>query len=129
MTLRGFPKIISIIRSERKFEILLKAHGPNLRSLLKQIPGEKFSMTSTLKIMIQLIQRLKILHKLGYVHNDIKPANTLVGFKDPGTIYLIDFGIAHKYLKADGSHIRSKFQSQFVGNFLYASFNSCTKKI
>ena len=108
-TLKGFPKIISIIRSERKFEILLKAHGPNLRSLLKQIPGEKFSKTSTFKIMIQLIQRFKILHKLGYVHNDIKPANILVGFKDPGIIYLIDFGIAHKYLKADGSHIFSKF--------------------
>ena len=72
---------------------------------------------------------MKILHKLGYVHNDIKPANILVGYKDPGIIYLIDFGIAHKYLNPDGTHIQSKFESHFVGNFLLASFNACTKKI
>ena len=72
---------------------------------------------------------MKILHKLGYVHNDLKPANILVGFKDPNNIYLIDFGIAHKFLKPNGTHISSQFQSHFVGNFMFASFNACKKKI
>ena len=57
-TLKGFPKVISILKSEKKYEILLKAHGPNLRSLLQQIPGERFSRTSIYKIIIQLVSYL-----------------------------------------------------------------------
>lgn len=30
---------------------------------------------------------------MGYVHNDIKLENILIGYKDPEIIYLIDFGI------------------------------------
>ena len=31
---------------------------------------------------------------MGFVHNDIKLNNILVGHKDPKVIYLIDFGLA-----------------------------------
>ena len=76
-----------------------------------------------------MIQRVQVLHKIGYIHNDIKPANILVGFKDPGVIYLIDFGISHQYVNSDGAHIKFKFQEHFSGNFLFASFNGCINKL
>jgi serine/threonine protein kinase len=31
---------------------------------------------------------------LGWVHNDIKLENILIGYKDPSRIYLIDFGLS-----------------------------------
>jgi casein kinase 1 len=66
-----------------------------------------------------------VVHTLGYVHNDIKLDNILVGFKDPTMVYLIDFGLTCKYLKDDGSHIEKKNMRKFSGNFLFASLNSC----
>jgi casein kinase 1 len=65
------------------------------------------------------------MHELGYVHNDIKLDNILVGFKDPSCMYLIDFGLTCKYLNEDGTHIKKEFLRKFSGNFLFASLNSC----
>jgi len=44
------------------------------------------------------------MHELGYVHNDIKLDNILVGFKDPSLLYLIDFGLSTRFINEDGSH-------------------------
>ena len=65
------------------------------------------------------------MHDLGFVHNDIKLDNILVGFKDPALLYLIDFGLTCRYLNEDGSHIEKEFLKKFSGNFLFASLNSC----
>jgi serine/threonine protein kinase len=40
------------------------------------------------------------MHELGYVHNDLKLDNFLVGLNDPKTVYLIDFGISSNYKTA-----------------------------
>ena len=42
---------------------------------------------------------------MGYVHNDIKPENILVGRTDPNVIYLIDFGLCVEYLTEEGIHV------------------------
>lgn len=49
------------------------------------------------------IDRIEIMHKAGYVHCDLKPDNILVGNKPESinTIYLIDYGLAHKYIKSE----------------------------
>lgn len=48
-----------------------------------------------------LLKTLKKLHKLGYTHNDIKPANIMFGEKDgKWQVYLIDFGLATKIGKS-----------------------------
>lgn len=47
---------------------------------------------------------MRDLHSIGYVHNDIKLENIIIGTKDPNVIYLIDFGLSQPYLikKEDG---------------------------
>ena len=42
--------------------------------------------------------RLKDLHSLGFVHNDLKLENVLIGNNDPSLIYLIDFGLSCPYI-------------------------------
>ena len=70
---------------------------------------------------IQLLERLKALHALGYVHNDLKPENMVVGHTDPSTIHLIDFGLATKFREEDNSHIPKSQATIFNGNVLFAS--------
>lgn len=65
------------------------------------------------------------MHELGYVHNDIKLDNILVGYEDPSMLYLIDFGLTCKYLDENGAHVGKQFLKKFSGNFLFASLNSC----
>lgn len=72
-----------------------------------------------------MFERLKQLHELGYVHNDIKLENVVVGFDDPNRLYLIDFGLAQCFNDEDGTHIKKEYLSKFSGNFLFASLNSC----
>ena len=62
---------------------------------------------------------------MGYVHNDLKLDNILIGYKDPSLIYLIDFGLTCRYLNENGTHIEKIYTQKFSGNFLFASLNSC----
>ena len=72
-------------------------------------------------------KRLQVLHDIGFCHNDLKLDNILVGLNDPNIIYLIDFGIASKYIQADGSHIAYLKYKKFSGNFMFASLNNLSK--
>ena len=49
------------------------------------------------------------MHEMGYVHNDLKLDNILIGAKDPKNIYLIDFGLSCSYLNADGNHVEKEY--------------------
>ena len=62
---------------------------------------------------------------MGFVHNDIKLENIVVGFEDPNRLYLIDFGLTQKYLTGEGKHVEKKALNKFSGNFLFGSLNSC----
>jgi serine/threonine protein kinase len=45
------------------------------------------------------LERIRDIHSLGWVHNDIKLENILIGYKDPSVIYLIDFGLSQPYIE------------------------------
>ena len=49
------------------------------------------------------------MHSMGFIHNDLKLDNILVGHKEPQNIYLIDFGLSCRYIEADGSHVEKKY--------------------
>ena len=65
------------------------------------------------------------MHSLNFVHNDIKLENVLVGHPDTDVLYLIDFGLASRYLAEDGTHFKKQQMFKFSGNFLFSSLNSC----
>ena len=68
---------------------------------------------------------MEVLHNIGYVHNDLKLDNILIGYKDPSKVFLIDFGLSCKYLDENGQHIKKEHIKKFSGNFMFASLNSC----
>ena len=76
--------------------------------------------------MIELLRRM---HNVGYIHCDIKPDNILIGDymkeeKLKNKLYLIDFGISHNYLDDGGDHVAEKKNVPFKGNVIFSSKNA-----
>ena len=71
----------------------------------------------------QLLNHLKKLHEKGFTHNDLKQTNVLGDQSDDEKFYLIDFGLATRYLGSNGQHKSTKFRGTFSGNILFATSN------
>jgi len=75
----------------------------------------------------QMLERLELLHEKGVVHRDIKPGNFVLGRGSTSScVYLIDFGLAHKY-RSGGVHIKYEENVPFRGTHRYASINAHMK--
>lgn len=54
---------------------------------------------------------LEYIHEKSFVHGDIKASNLLLGLpsgskkKQFQQIFVVDFGLAQKYVESDGSHV------------------------
>jgi serine/threonine protein kinase len=68
-----------------------------------------------------MLECVQFFHEGGYVHRDIKPENFMV---KKNQVYLIDFGVAKKYLKEDGTHIPDSRGKQTVGSLNFTSIAS-----
>lgn len=63
---------------------------------------------------------------MNYLHNDVKSENILVGHENTDLVYLIDFGLATRFLDPEtGEHIPEEILRKFNGNFMFASKNQC----
>lgn len=60
--------------------------------------GYHFQLNSIGSIIKQISKALYYIHSLGFVHQDIKPANILL--KSNGKALLADFGIGHSFMSA-----------------------------
>lgn len=71
---------------------------------------------------------LEDLHEAGYIYNDLKLDNILVGdslFSQSSQteIRLIDFGFSQEYLRSDGRHKQQTEVTFFRGNIIFASLD------
>ena len=120
------PKIISTRHTPTQSEILMEALSTDLRKAVRSSPGDRVCRASAFAIAIQLMKLIRELHDIGYIHNDLKLENILIGKSDPSKIHLIDFGLCQQFMQPDGvTHIEKEFINKFSGNIMFASLNSC----
>lgn len=103
--------------------LLMQKLGPSILDIY-EMSGRDFSFETIVKLMQDVILRLKEFHSCGYVHRDIKPDNFCVGSDDQSKIYLIDFGLSDRFVDTQYDHIPLEFNRGFVGTPVYASSNS-----
>ena len=91
---------------------------------LKNEPLKKLG--SILDIMCQLVISLKMVHACGYIFNDLKPENVAINIEDGKAVAtLIDLGLASKFRKPDGAHLKNEeMATSFNGNIMFSSVDS-----
>jgi len=72
-----------------------------------------------------MLTRIEYVHSRHFLHRDIKPDNFLMGTgKKASKVYLIDFGLAKRYIGKDGKHIPYRENKNLTGTARYASINT-----
>ncbi|XP_026992153.2 serine/threonine-protein kinase VRK2 isoform X1 [Tachysurus fulvidraco] len=65
--------------------------------------GEQLKKQTVLQLGCLMVDVLEYIHDNEYVHADIKAANLLLGHRDPGNVYLADYGLSYRYCP-NGEH-------------------------
>lgn len=93
--------------------------GLSLEAVRRKRPHRPFAADELASVAYQALNLLEHLHRLGYAHRDVKPANLMLGRADPERLYLIDFGVAErlpslsKKQSANGTHLFSSSGAAF----------------
>uniref|UniRef100_A0A1I8BXK4 Protein kinase domain-containing protein n=1 Tax=Meloidogyne hapla TaxID=6305 RepID=A0A1I8BXK4_MELHA len=126
LRLKHFPRIIESGRYRNDFfYLVMTLLGKSLHDLRKARKSEHFTMGTAIGTAIQTLEAIEELHKIGYLHRDIKPGNYSVGLPDRKgnlrTIYLLDFGMCRRYVKEDNTLRRPRSAAGFRGTPRYAA--------
>ena len=98
--------------------------GKSLEDLFTQCKHQ-FSLKTVLMIADQSIKRIEYIHSRRIIHRDIKPDNFAMGYgKNSHRVYIIDFGLAKKFMSSTGVHIKYREGKSLTGTARYASINT-----
>ena len=84
--------------------LVMELLGENLSELRRRRPGGRFSLATTVRLGVQIVQAVEAIHDMGYLHRDLKPSNFAMGL-GPGRqerCIMIDFGLTRKYRLPSG---------------------------
>lgn len=132
----GFPRFLYFGRQELTLEgsrndadiLVMGLLGPSIDDLwFPTNAGTQFSAGCVHQMAVQMLERLQRLHAAGWVHNDVKPANFLMGLPAPGNdisenlsstrrINLVDMGLCTRI-----EPTASKLPHPAFGTLLFAS--------
>ncbi|KAI6226509.1 Protein kinase domain-containing protein [Aphelenchoides fujianensis] len=85
---------------ERFRYIVMKLVGRNLWDLRMDLAAQRFSLSTSLKLAEQCVIAIEDLHRIGFLHRDIKPGNFAVGrpeTQEQQTVFMLDFGLCRKF--------------------------------
>ena len=120
------PKLIWVGKQGKYNILIMNLLGSSLKNLMELCQG-KFTLATTLKISIQILEILRKIHDKGVILRYLKPGNMVIGTGDnKNFVYLIDFGICKYYLYkgTDGLHIPYNSNKKYIiGNRNFISIN------
>jgi serine/threonine protein kinase len=88
------PAVFAIgeVRQGQPYFVMERLWGRDLRKELARLGV--FSVPTAIRLAIDLLETLAVIHARSIVHRDIKPENLLLC--DKGRLYLLDFGVARR---------------------------------
>uniref|UniRef100_A0A1B6EAG9 Protein kinase domain-containing protein n=2 Tax=Clastoptera arizonana TaxID=38151 RepID=A0A1B6EAG9_9HEMI len=123
-------RFIGCGRNDRFNYVVMQLQGKNLAELRRAQPRGAFSLSTTLRLGVQILRAIDSIHEVGFLHRDIKPSNFSIG-RLPSTcrkVYMLDFGLARQYTTASGEVRAPRAAAGFRGTVRYASINAHKNK-
>lgn len=123
-------RFIGCGRNDRFNYVVMQLQGKNLAELRRSQPRGAFSLSTTLRLGLQILQSIESIHEVGFLHRDIKPSNFAVGRLQQNCrkAYMLDFGLARQYITANGDVRPPRAAAGFRGTVRYASVNAHKNK-
>ncbi|KAK6633702.1 hypothetical protein RUM44_004309 [Polyplax serrata] len=123
-------RFIGCGRNDRFNYVVMQLQGKNLAELRRSQPRGAFSLSTTLRLGLQILKAIDSIHQVGFLHRDIKPSNFSIG-RLPNNcrkVYMLDFGLARQYTTATGEVRAPRTAAGFRGTVRYASINAHKNK-
>ena len=104
--------------------------GPDIECIMKATPQGRLPSYMVGYFAYKMINLIKVFHSQGYVHRDIKPQNFVIEHYNDDRcpkypeVFLVDYGLAKRYLNADMSHTELIQRNNVGGTVRYSSTNA-----
>lgn len=120
-----FPKLRDSGNNERYQDnfAVMNCLGLSLKEV-QEFHGHRMNIELVYNLAIKMLQCIKALHTVGYIHCDIKPKNFLIQQNPKYPIVLIDFNMCQKFDVETGQNETVKRIKDFQGTTKYASINA-----
>ncbi|CAO4360864.1 hypothetical protein L5515_000738 [Caenorhabditis briggsae] len=128
---KHFTKIVDRGKKDKEgfFFLVMELVGKSLSDLKSERQDKVFSFATGLGVASQCLEAVEELHKYGFIHRDLKPQNYACGLDDKRhLIYILDFGIARKYLNTKNELKTPRETVGFKGTVRYAPI-ACHRNI
>ena len=117
----GIPKIIYYDKVKGYNVLVMELLGESLNTLFHRC-NNKFELDTATLLAYDMIQLVEYIHEKKILHRDIKPDNFVMGCGDrDNVLYIVDFGLAKKYINSIGAHIPLKKGKSITGTARYCS--------
>ncbi|XP_064484997.1 uncharacterized protein LOC135397370 isoform X2 [Ornithodoros turicata] len=123
-------RFIGCGRNDRFNYVVMQLQGKNLAELRRSQPRGAFSLSTTLRLGLQILKAIQSIHDVGFLHRDVKPSNFAMG-RHPHNcrkVYMLDFGLARQYVTTTGEVRPPRAAAGFRGTVRYASINAHKNK-
>lgn len=123
-------RFIGCGRNDRFNYVVMQLQGKNLAELRRAQPRGAFSLSTTLRLGVQILRAIESIHSVGFLHRDIKPSNFSIGRLQHTSrrVYMLDFGLARQYTTSSGEVRAPRAAAGFRGTVRYASINAHKNK-
>jgi len=130
----GIPNLHWAGKAHEYYFVILDRLGPSYSDLLEECSLTGLPINKVMHLATEGITILERLHNWGILHRDMKPNNFLTSrnsgfYKDSrhnnrNKVFLIDFGLAKKYLDENRKHHLLSDGHKLVGTARYVSCNT-----
>ncbi|XP_077094571.1 tau-tubulin kinase 2 isoform X3 [Siphateles boraxobius] len=117
-------------RNDRFNYVVMELQGRNLADLRRSMNRGTFTVSTTLRLCLQMLKAIESIHSVGFLHRDIKPSNFAMG-RFPSTCrtcYMLDFGLARQFTNSCQEVRPPRPVAGFRGTVRYASVNAHKNK-